>query len=335
MFFTFPLQIPTSGNFFFVALGIQEAFRRAVDPEHKPYWEVPMTPSWRATGWGVFAIATLGILFLNYYTYNALYAEVRNKEARVYKQYQRWNEAYALLTDSIEHYPYMEGYYYDRAVVLMQMGRKHEALKDLQETARLVPNYAMGRKQIGFLARELGIPELAVEEFRKTMQIYRTMREELTGLIAETALAYNKPDLAIPTLKETIEMGITHPTFIQSLADAYLLKGSYPDAISQYQKLRELGTWNPDVRVRYAYALSMAGDITQAEKEVRAILVAHEDHAESWFVLGRLDLMKGKTQEALGAFTKAIALDPKVRTRMLLDPLIKTNKEILEWLKQS
>jgi tetratricopeptide (TPR) repeat protein len=229
----------------------------------------------------------------------------------------------------------MEGYYYDRAVVLMQMGRKHEALKDLQETARLVPNYAMGRKQIGFLARELGIPELAVEEFRKTMQIYRTMREELTGLIAETALAYNKPDLAIPTLKETIEMGITHPTFIQSLADAYLLKGSYPDAISQYQKLRELGTWNPDVRVRYAYALSMAGDITQAEKEVRAILVAHEDHAESWFVLGRLDLMKGKTQEALGAFTKAIALDPKVRTRMLLDPLIKTNKEILEWLKQS
>lgn len=335
MFFTFPLQIPTSGNFFFVALGIQEAFRRVIDPKHKPYWLIPMTPGFKAAGCVCFSFAIASLLFLNFFTYNALYAEVRNKEARIYKQYQRWNEAYALLTDSIEHYPYMEGYYYDRAVVLMQMGKKREALEDLRQTAHLVPNYAMGRKQIGFLARELGMPELAVQEFRKTMEIYRIMRLEITELIAETALAYGKPELAIPTLEETLKMGITTPTLVQSLADAYLLQGSYSQAISQYEVLREMGKWDPDVRVRYAHALSLAGDVTRAEAEVKNILSAHEDHAESWFVMGKLDLLKGNTRAAVESFTRAIALDPKVRAKMLLDPTIKGNKEIMNWLKQS
>jgi len=220
MFFTFPLQIPTSGTFFFITLGFQEAYRAILEEREgrESTLRILLNPVQKWAGFVMLGVLFLYSLWIFQLTYRSLYAEVRNKEARVFKQYQQWDEAYTLLTDAISAYPYMEGYYYDRAVVLLQMGRTKDALEDLKKTRELVPYYAMGRQQIGLLAFELGQPEVAVEEFKMVMRIYRTKREDMTDLIAKTAFRYNRPDLAIPVLEEGISQGITKPAFVRYMA---------------------------------------------------------------------------------------------------------------------
>ncbi|RMF18121.1 MAG: hypothetical protein D6761_03230, partial [Candidatus Dadabacteria bacterium] len=247
-FFAFPLQVPTSSIYFFILAGLSTSYTRVLREREQQTTEDWIIldlgdGDWRLPAlWAVTGIFAGSVLTLETFTYNALVGEVRNKEARVYKRYKRWDEAYALLSDAISHYPWMEGYYYDRAVVQMQRKKMKEALQDLRKTAELVPNYAMGRKQIGMLAQQMGMTELAVNEFRATMNIYKQQREELTLLIGRTALRGQRPDLAIPVLEETLEIEgdklKKKRELLRMLADAYGMSGKGAESIKVFEQLR-------------------------------------------------------------------------------------------------
>lgn len=341
-FFAFPLHIPTSAVFIFVMLAISEAWRRLMLERHagakegSTGWLVAQvdSPGRAVAGWLIFAAGVGLTLYQTQFAYRALVGEVRSKEARVLKRFQRWDESYVLLSDAIRHYPWMEGYYYDRAVVMMQRGQMREALRDLQVTSELVPNYGMGRRQIGQLAAQLGMTELAVDEFRHSMLIYKSQRAELTELIARTALRGQRPDLAVETLRETMdEHGVVNVTLLRLRADAYAMLGQMDEARGMLEALREAGDWGPAVQLRYAGLLAEGGEVTRAESMVRDVLAGRSGDPEAWLTLGHVMVRKGDSAEARAALERALALDPAVRQRLKADRNLRRDAELAVWLE--
>jgi len=342
MFFAFPLQVPSSSVYFFVAMALIEVYRRIADqpddegiPAHR-FYELTLPQTAPAKRYGVVAVLVVGhmvSLYLTHFCWNALVGEVRNKEARVYKQYQRWDEAAALLSDAIDHYPYMEGYYYDRAVVYMQQDRLEAALSDLTRTADLVPNYAMGRRQIGQLAARMNRTELAVDEYKKTMEIFRSQREELAELIARTALRGNRPELAVPVLQEVVSEGVNNPKLLRMLADTASMSGQPERAIEAYETLRSQGTWDTDTRTFYSLALLGAGRIEDAYQELTDVVAEERSHGGAWMALGKTYAEMGRGAEAKDAFRRAVALEPRRRQRILNDRSLRELPELRAWIK--
>ncbi len=343
-FFAFPLQVPTSSIYFFILVGLSTSYTRVLrarETETNNDWiKLDLEDGdWRVPAlWAVTGVFAGSVLTLETFTYNALVGEVRNKEARVYKRYKRWDEAYALLTDAINHYPWMEGYYYDRAVVQMQRKKMNEALQDLRKTAELVPNYAMGRKQIAMLAQQMGMTELAVNEFKATMNIYKQQREELTLLIGRTALRGRRPDLAIPVLKETLELEGDNLTkkreLLRMLADAYGMSGKGKESLEVFEQLRALGDWDENLAIRYAMALDQTGKVSEAESQLRQLTRDAPTNASGWYALARIRTRAGDVTEAVQMLDRAISLDPKLDGRARRDPLLTGKPAIKAWLNK-
>jgi O-antigen ligase/tetratricopeptide (TPR) repeat protein len=342
-FFAFPLHIPSSAIWFFVAMGLSEVWLRdlrareaGVPAEQVGFHPIGLDLPWRrVTAWALMFAAVAGVLWMEVFAYNAMVGEVRNKEARVLKRFQRWREAEILLTEAIRHYPWMEGYYYDRAVVYMQQGRNEEALKDLRMTATLVPYYAMGRRQIGQLAAQLGRTELAVEEFKATMLVYKQQRAQLTELIARTAIQGRRPELALPVLSEAIdEYGITSPTLLRLLADTHAMMGKLDDALAQYDKLRAMGAWDDDLQVGHAFLLQRQGRLDEAEESLRQILAVTPSNAHANYFMALVKAGQGRGKAALGHLQSAVALDPELRQRARGDKTFAESPEIKAWLER-
>lgn len=347
-FFAFPMQVPTSSIYFFIGMALSEVFARQVTTERDEdataaatsgvhgWWRVPLRSiPGQATAWLALIALVAVTIWGETFAYNALVGEVRNKEARVFKRYKRWDEAHTLLTEAIDHYPNMEGYYYDRAVVRMQQGRDREGLKDLRVTADLVPNYAMGRKQIGMLAARVGRTELAVEEFAKTMEIYKTERKELTELIATTALQGNRPELALPIVEETIEEhDIVTPWLLRTRASLLGMADRPREAVAAYEDLRQQGVWAPELQVEYGMALFEVGRVTEAESQLGEALNEKSDIAQGWLALGRAHAAQDQVASAKQAFRRAIALEPGLRSRIRQDKEVRRHPALAEWAKE-
>lgn len=342
-FFAFPLHIPSSAVWFFVAMGLSEVWLRelraretGVPAGQAGFHHVGLEVPWRrVVAWALMFVAVAGVLWMEVFAYNALIGEVRNKEARVLKRFQRWRESEILLTEAIRRYPWMEGYYYDRAVVYMQQGRNEEALRDLRKTAELVPYYAMGRRQIGQLAAQMGRTELAVEEFKATLLVYKQQRAQLTELIARTAIQGRRPELALPVLTEAIEQyGITSPTLLRLLADVHAMMGSVDAAIAQYDRLRAMGAWDDDLQVGYAFLLQRQGKLDEAEAALRQVLAVKPSNAHANYFLALVEAARGRGRSALNSLQSAVALDPELRQRARSDKSLSEVPEVRDWLER-
>ena len=259
-FFAFPLQVPSSSINFFVFVGLLDAVRRIikkeVNPEDSDVKEIKLTGAAKMLMPTLIAVTVSGQAFAMNYAYHALSAEVRNKEARVFKRYKKWDETLALMHEAVRHNDNMEGYWYDRAVALMHFKRYPEALDNLLKTAELVPNYAMGRKQIAVLASQLGKTELAVNEYRATMAIFKTQRAELTRLASDLATKQGRPDLSIPLLEEAFEAGITTTELMTRYANALAVGKKTEEAVKVYEDLfNNRGVKSADLRGNYGTML--------------------------------------------------------------------------------
>ncbi len=330
-FFAFPLQVPSSSINFFVFVVLFDRFRFLVVKESgDPTGDRTI----KLVGPLQFAIPVLMVItfvgqaWATNYSYHALYAEVRNKEARVYKRYKKWDETLQLMHEAVDHNKNMEGYWYDRAVALMHFKGYEEALDNLLQTKRLVPNYAMGRKQIGVLAAQLGKTELAVNEYRATMNIFKSQREELTKLIADTSLRRGRPDLLLPVLEEGFALGFTGPFYQLNYANALAVSKRYPDAINVYEVLlKDAKNENPGTLSNYATALMNVKRNAEARKIFEQVTAAQPNNPKNWYNYARLLAHDSVTSEAKEALAKALALQPKLQVQARADAAFKNKPE--------
>lgn len=330
--FAFPFQVPASGTYFFLFVVLFDRFRSVVCREHNvpdQDREIPLNGAAALVPSAVMAITLGGQIYGLTYSYHALIAEVRNKEARVFKRFDRWQETLGLMNEAVNHNPNMEGYWYDRAVAFMHFKQYDKALEDLLVTATLVPNYGMGRKQIGVLAAQVGKTELAISEFQAALAIFKSQRSELLKLMSDTAIRQGKPQLFIPIVEDAFAQGFTDVEYYRMYANALAASDRFDDAVKAYETVASRSGMPDDMLANYATALMRTGALEKAEGIFERSLRARGSNAHTLYYYGVLQAIKGNNLNAIETLQRSISIDPRFRKRAAQDKELRSYPDVL------
>jgi TolB-like protein/Flp pilus assembly protein TadD len=136
-------------------------------------------------------------------------------------------------------------------------GAEHELLLAI----RLNPNHADAHHWYAILLANLGRHSEAIHEAERAREL-----DPLSLLMNQTAgnvlLLARDYDGAVAALRKTLELDENFPAANSVLGCAYVCKGSYPEALAQFEKVRALAGGHPGVDasikalMAYAYAAS-------------------------------------------------------------------------------
>jgi len=124
------------------------------------------------------------------------------------------------------------------------------------------------------------------------------------GIMAVSALFVYLP-FPLPDLKAA-EIS----TALYNIASILEKKGEQEQAIKLYRNAADAfaGTHLP--RQRLMQIAFRRGELAEAETRAKEILAIHRNHAEAWFMLGRIYAKQGKPGEAKAAYENCLRADP-------------------------
>src|SRR5262245_49537745 len=96
------------------------------------------------------------------------------------------------------------------------------------------------------------------------------------------------------------------------------LEGDHKLAIAEFRLASAVAPDQPELRVAAAQELLAAGMTEHSRQELRLILEIWPRDAAAWQLLGRVQARAGDAGEALAAYEKALAIDPKNEDTYLL-----------------
>jgi tetratricopeptide (TPR) repeat protein len=122
---------------------------------------------------------------------------------------------------------------------------------------------------------------------------------------------------AIEEFKAAAEMDPRQYAIFGNMAEAYKELKKYEEAIQSYTKALTSLAERPDIQVEASYHMNMAlvyalaGNMENATAETKkAAELSPATGSKAYFNLGATLVNAGKTEEAIGAFQKAIEIDP-------------------------
>ncbi|OGS33369.1 MAG: hypothetical protein A2293_08840 [Elusimicrobia bacterium RIFOXYB2_FULL_49_7] len=135
-------------------------------------------------------------------------------------------------------------------------------------------------------------------------------RYEYQLYLGNAYFAGNKLDKAIERYKLSLRLNSGAKEAAINLATAYSAKGLHAEAIEQYLTLLKDFGENPDIRYNLALAYRFSGDLKMAEKNIQSAIDQRPNDAEFINLLGELQVVTGRLDEAEKSYIKAIRVNP-------------------------
>ncbi len=159
-----------------------------------------------------------------------------------------------------------------KALAALRANKPADAKKHLEEAYRLAPGHPEVNFLYGFYYAELNDTAQAKTYWEKAVAVYPQHVMALLSL-GHLLLRENKPDEAIPHLKQAVTANDSSWRAHALLASAYLWTHSFDDAAKEARRSLELGhTEASGSRLVLARALAEKGEIRQAQSEVATFL---------------------------------------------------------------
>ena len=164
---------------------------------------------------------------------------------------------------------------YNLGIALLQRGKMHDAVADLQKAVDLNPNDAVLRNNLGRALAEDGRGDDAIREGQKAVQLNPAYGE-----------AFN------------------------NLGNAFAQKGRLHEAITQYQKALELVPNYAIAHNNLGNALARQGKLDEAIRQFQEAVAMDPGYTKAHNNLGTALLQKGRPDEAITQFQEVLQLDP-------------------------
>ncbi len=131
----------------------------------------------------------------------------------------------------------------------------------------------------------------------------------------------------------------THAWTAYRIGASFQAIGKIEAALPFYKRAAELAPYHLDVLNKYATALSIAGNVKEAQKIYEFILKEYPKHVSALTNLGFIFLSeKNDPQQALAYYNKALALNPDYEPALMnmagLMHYMNRNKEAIEFVKR-
>jgi eukaryotic-like serine/threonine-protein kinase len=183
------------------------------------------------------------------------------------------------------------------------------AAESVREAQLRNPDLPQVHRVVGLLRSREGHYERAVAEYLRAIELdprdgdaYRRLGSayERSGQLGDALVA----------LRKAIEVDPAQYRNYKNLGDFFFDRASYQEAISQYKKALVLAPDEPGLRYQLGKAYENTGQLSLAEKELRASLAASERPAVL-HTLGVLLLYERREREAIPTIRKALQLGPE------------------------
>ncbi len=159
---------------------------------------------------------------------------------------------------------------------------------------------------LGIVYRERGNSEQAIAQFREAIRLDATYAAPRV-LLGSSLLALGRVREAVVELEAAVKIDPREPSARLELARAYTRTGNLTGAVEQFRQLRQQAAVDPE----YAYQLGRAYMKLSAWCIAEITRVA-PDSARVYQMLAENRAAQGRTGEAIRAYLKAAAADPRL-----------------------
>lgn len=131
----------------------------------------------------------------------------------------------------------------------------------------------------------------------------------LMGIIKRTQNQYGEAERY---LRSAVAFSLSEAGYYNDLGVVLQARGAYGEAMRVYRAAQALTPHAAAVRVNIVRCLMESGDLAEAEKEARGY-VAKAPGAESWTLLGQVQRMQERHEDAVASAAEALKYAPRLR----------------------
>jgi tetratricopeptide (TPR) repeat protein len=194
----------------------------------------------------------------------------------------------------------IEGGYNARAKLLLQLGRREEAVSSLEQAVKRLPNDKNLRMTYARLLVDMKQYEKARLEFER-LYVESPEDDELLYTLGLLSLESNRLDDAEKYLLKLLETGEREGEALYYLGRINESRQQYDDAISWYKRVHD-GQYQFDARLRIANMLGKSGRVEEANDYLNSMPKGSQSHAS----LVRIYMAQGELLRSVERYDEAM-----------------------------
>lgn len=145
-------------------------------------------------------------------------------------------------------------------------------------------------------------------------------RKEIYPVLTRTYRALGAGDAMLPMLERALAVGGEEVTTMTMLANQYRLLGRNSEAIELYRKVVDQKGGTAAVLSSLANSLRVVGELDEAADMLGLAIKKEPREIWRYFLLARLQVQRGKPQQARELYRQILEIDPKnIRASRMLD----------------
>ena len=223
--------------------------------------------------------------------------------------------------------------YYYSGLIYMERNEKDKAKSILTEGLKCRHNLSYIYHALGIFYDKqnnleeaiknyyLSLTEIEKDEKNHNGFISKIFKSDIYYEIAASYVALNKLDPALDALLKAKEL-YPKDKIYAGLADIYINKGLYKDAIPNLEKITEMNKNNPNALYNLGNVLLRIKQLDKAEQFFQKAIELKPDFVKAHYSLGSVYWQLGKYKEAADSWETTLKLDP-------------ANQNAKEWLQKA
>jgi protein O-mannosyl-transferase len=226
-----------------------------------------------------------------------------------WRQSRMYRDAETLYRMTIERNPGCWLAYNNLGNLLLDRGRKAEAISCYNQVLRLRPGDAIPHNNMGLALAAVGQLPGAIAQYQEALRIKPAYPEALDNF----AIALRRAGRIPESIAECDEALRIAPNFAGARADrarALRVEGRLPEAIADFEAALGLQPENPETHADFGTALSQAGRLPDAIAEYEEALRLRPSYAEVCDNLGVALAQANRLPEAVARLDEAVRLKP-------------------------
>ncbi|MFM2017626.1 MAG: hypothetical protein RL007_1282 [Bacteroidota bacterium] len=227
-----------------------------------------------------------------------------------YINLQQYRKALEVTALARKQYPYSPLFIVIKAQVHIQMGENLIALEVLNEAERIEPYYSEIHMTRGSIYSQMGLHEKSISAFEKAKD-YDAPSDEVAFCVGYELINLEKFEEAIPQFKHCLEINPEHDLALNELAYCYEVTGDQEDGVNFFSAFTDRKPYNQYAWFNLGVAYTRNGLFEKAIESYDYALAINAEFVPALINKASTFFMLGDTDDAIGAFTEVLAIDPQ------------------------
>lgn len=192
-----------------------------------------------------------------------------------------------------------------------QAGRGSEAEQACRDALALVPDHVDALNMLGGVLMRRGCADDALATLQRAAQAAPASAMVHTNL-ARAALQCGLPEIARQAAQRAVESDPARSAAWSLLGSALKDLDRLQEAIAAFERTVQLAPEDPSSSFNLAVCENLAGQAAKAASRLQALLSRFPGIAAGWQALGNACAAQHRTDDALAAYRRALALEPNL-----------------------